>query len=87
MVVFIDEVLTPLIKDIHEAYPQLDNIFIHLDNATSHNTRATASFLEGQQQGDSFKTAKEAVDAATKILHGISKYMLKSCFQNWCQRA
>ncbi|KAA6366423.1 MAG: hypothetical protein EZS28_038050 [Streblomastix strix] len=47
--IFIDDVLTPLIKDMHDAYPQLDNIYIHFDNATSHNQRATTSFLEGQK--------------------------------------
>ncbi|KAA6371257.1 MAG: putative Mariner Mos1 transposase, partial [Streblomastix strix] len=45
-ITFINDILTPLLQSVRSSNPELKQIYVHFDNASSHNSHATTQFLE-----------------------------------------
>ncbi|KAA6403303.1 MAG: putative Mariner Mos1 transposase [Streblomastix strix] len=45
-ITFINDIFTPLLQSIRSSNPELKSIYVHFDNASSHNSHATTQFLE-----------------------------------------
>ncbi|KAA6387697.1 MAG: hypothetical protein EZS28_016777 [Streblomastix strix] len=45
-ITFINYILTPLLQSIRSSNPELKSIYVHFDNASSHNSHASTQFLE-----------------------------------------
>ncbi|KAA6311066.1 MAG: hypothetical protein EZS28_056198, partial [Streblomastix strix] len=45
-ITFINDILTPLLQSMRSSNPELNQIYVHFDNASSYNSHATTQFLE-----------------------------------------